>query len=352
MGSSIIIIQTSVLEMIHFVLLLLANFVSFSQGHAYNASTGEIMMTTRDLSEEKETVHIGVYNNIVGYLNWQEPWFTTYAANKCNTKCIFSLDPGAVKKADIVVFLASTFNRKHPPFPKKAKPDTVFVLHTMEQPLYAKMLSDEASLRKKFDLIATYNQDPTYPKTGVPSLPLTYFPLHIYKPEYLLTPPLSFSDKTGYGTGEERGVGIHATAVVLQAVHTVWCDMRNIYLVCSHSSTTLNHATFHCTALMGTEMFDLCVCVYTCVHLPIPSGVDVAVFISNCKKAGGQNRLKYVKEMMEHIPMHSYGGCLSNRKEKVGLHTCFTLMMYPWSGARFPMSLVTRTVVALLLKCI
>jgi glycoprotein 3-alpha-L-fucosyltransferase len=44
--------------------------------------------------------------------------------------------------------------------------------------------------------------------------------------------------------------------------------------------------------------------------------VDVAVFISNCKKAGGQNRLKYVKEMMEYIPMHSYGGCLGNRKEQ------------------------------------
>ena len=44
--------------------------------------------------------------------------------------------------------------------------------------------------------------------------------------------------------------------------------------------------------------------------------MDVAVFISNCKNAGGQNRLKYVKEMMEYIPMHSYGGCLGNRKEQ------------------------------------
>lgn len=196
-------------------------------------------------SDNKETIQIGVYNNIIGYLNWQEPWFTTYAATKCNTKCLFSLDPSAVNKADIVVFLASTFQRRRPLFPKKAKKTTVFVLHTMEQPLYATMLTQAGMLRKNFDLIATYNQDPTYPNTGVPSLPLTYFPLHVYDPEYLLTPPLPFSEKTGYGTG-----------------------------------------------------------------------VDVAVFISNCKKAGGANRLKYVKEMMEYIPMHSYGGCLGNRKEK------------------------------------
>ena len=176
----------------------------------------------RALSTQKETVRIGVYNNIIGYLNWQEPWFTTYAAQKCSTNCVFSLDASAVENADVVVFLASTFKRKHPPFPKRAKPTTVFVLHTMEQPLYVPMLNDVGMLRKNFDLIATYNQvrclylfclvtivtytavfsqDPTYPNTGVPSLPLTYFPLHIYEPEYLLTPPLPFSEKDGYGTG-------------------------------------------------------------------------------------------------------------------------------------------------------
>lgn len=195
--------MTAVIVMRHFILLVLARFVSITQGQNFNATTGgsDVEDDRRALQNGKATVQIGVYNNINGYLNWQEPWFTTYAASKCNTHCIFSLSPAAVKKADIVVFLASTFNRQHPPFPKKAKPSTVFVLHTMEQPLYAKMLSNEAMLRKNFDLIATYNQDPTYPNTGVPSLPLTYFPLHIYEPEYLLTPPLPFSEKTGYGTG-------------------------------------------------------------------------------------------------------------------------------------------------------
>jgi hypothetical protein len=190
-----------------FLLLSLAQLLPHTLGQEHNATIinsnteEEEQISQRALASGKETVKIGVYNNINGYLNWQEPWFTTYAATKCNTNCIFSLNPSAVATADIVVFLASTFNRKFPPFPKKAKPTTVFALHTMEQPMYAKMLTQESMLRKKFDLIATYNQDPTYPNTGVPSLPLTYFPLHIYEPEYLLNPPLPFDQKTGYNTG-------------------------------------------------------------------------------------------------------------------------------------------------------
>ncbi|CAE7500162.1 fut11 [Symbiodinium microadriaticum] len=46
------------------------------------------------------------------------------------------------------------------------------------------------------------------------------------------------------------------------------------------------------------------------------AGVDVVVFISNCKKSGGAQRLRFIKELMSYIPVHSYGGCLNNRKEK------------------------------------
>ena len=147
--------------MLLFFLLVLVGTLSNAQRNEFDNTKGNVVAVDKErraLSGDKETVQIGVYNNIIGYLNWQEPWFTTYAASKCRTNCIFSLDPSAVQKADIVVFLASTFNRKHPPFPKKAKPHTTFVLHTMEQPLYAKMLQDEKMLRKNFDLIATYNQ--------------------------------------------------------------------------------------------------------------------------------------------------------------------------------------------------
>jgi hypothetical protein len=67
------------------------------------------------------------------------------------------------------------------------------------------------------------------------------------------------------------------------------------------------------------------------------SGVHVVTFISNCKKSGGANRLKFIQELMSYIPVspplppsfsfeidlplfvgqiHSYGGCLNNRKEQ------------------------------------
>ena len=33
------------------------------------------------------------------------------------------------------------------------------------------------------------------------------------------------------------------------------------------------------------------------------TGVNVVTFISNCKKAGGANRLKFIKELMNYIPV-------------------------------------------------
>lgn len=45
------------------------------------------------------------------------------------------------------------------------------------------------------------------------------------------------------------------------------------------------------------------------------TGVTVSLFTSNCKLAGANERLKYIQELMQYIDIHSYGGCLNNRKE-------------------------------------
>ena len=45
------------------------------------------------------------------------------------------------------------------------------------------------------------------------------------------------------------------------------------------------------------------------------TGVIAVVFMSNCKKAGADERTKYVQDLMEYLPVHSYGGCLKNRDE-------------------------------------
>ena len=45
------------------------------------------------------------------------------------------------------------------------------------------------------------------------------------------------------------------------------------------------------------------------------TGVSTVIFISNCKAAGAAQRLKYVQELMNLLPIHSYGSCLNNREE-------------------------------------
>jgi hypothetical protein len=45
------------------------------------------------------------------------------------------------------------------------------------------------------------------------------------------------------------------------------------------------------------------------------TGVSVVAFISNCKAAGANERVAFLEELMKYIPVHSYGGCLNNRKE-------------------------------------
>lgn len=101
--------------------------------------------------------------------------------------------------------------------------------------MYVPMLNDYQFLKQHFDLLATYSQETTYPNSGVPNIPLTYYPLHVYEPSAVQTPPKTFAEKNGYGTG-----------------------------------------------------------------------VNVVTFISNCKKAGGANRLKFIKDLMALIPVCIY----------------------------------------------
>jgi len=49
------------------------------------------------------------------------------------------------------------------------------------------------------------------------------------------------------------------------------------------------------------------------------TGVTVAVLISNCKKAGAEERTAFLQELMKYVNIHSYGGCLKNREEPVVL---------------------------------
>jgi len=52
-------------------------------------------------------------------------------------------------------------------------------------------------------------------------------------------------------------------------------------------------------------------------HLPLShkNGL-VAIFISNCKNGGASKRTEYVRELMNHIQVDSYGGCLRNYNEE------------------------------------
>ncbi|CAM9981657.1 unnamed protein product, partial [Hapterophycus canaliculatus] len=43
----------------------------------------------------------------------------------------------------------------------------------------------------------------------------------------------------------------------------------------------------------------------------------IAAFVSNCKAAGATDRIKYMKELMKHATVHSFGYCLHNREEPI-----------------------------------
>lgn len=149
----------------------------------------------------KKVVTIVVYDKIKGYLNWLQDWFRQAALDNCNTKCILKeYDESTIKSANIVLFHAPTRDQSHPSFPAGAPQNAIYALLSMEQPKYARVLSDFEAL-KKFNVLLTYSLKSNYPGTNIPNLPITYFPLHILSPQVVLQPARPFIQKAGYNTG-------------------------------------------------------------------------------------------------------------------------------------------------------
>lgn len=193
----------------------------------------------------KEVVRIFVYDPVRGFLNWPQPWFRSAVRSQCSTACHLIDDRKHIKEADVVLFHAPTHGKGGPiPDRKVFGSNVVYAFLSMEQPKYAKILANPGYLTKNFDLMITYSRRTQYPGTIIPNMPITYWPLNVVAPEYILQPRKPSSEKTGYDTG-----------------------------------------------------------------------VTIAAFVSNCKAAGAEVRAKYLRDLMELIPVHSYGGCLKNRDE-------------------------------------
>lgn len=126
--------------------------------------------------------------------------------------------------------------------------NALYAMVSMEQPKYAKYLSNLAYLQSSFDLMMTYSLNSTYPGTTLPNLPITYFPLNIVSTSAVMQPERPFAEKTGYDTGIE---------------HIICC---------------------------WGVLFDFRY-----------AGVPVVLFTSNCDRAGATERYKYLEELMRHV---------------------------------------------------
>ena len=149
---------------------------------------------------KKAVVTLVVYDKIRGYLNWLQDWFRDAASTKCSTKCVLSEDRSLLASADMVIFHAPTHGQMNPALPNNRPPHALYMLLSMEQPKYARYLSDTKYLEQNFDLLATYSLSEMYPGTKVRNMPITYYPLNILSPNAVMQPARPFADKTGYGT--------------------------------------------------------------------------------------------------------------------------------------------------------
>lgn len=76
---------------------------------------------------------------------------------------------------------------------------------------------------------------------------------------------------------------------------------------------------------------------YNAPVVPWDKKKDAAVvFISNCKNAGAETRLRYIEKLMNHMEIHSYGRCLKNKdepprgKRSLNENKRFVLSQYKW----------------------
>ncbi len=156
---------------------------------------------TSATSGAKPVIRVVVYDKIRGYLNWHNQWFKDAAAEKCSTTCIFSESLDDISSADVVLFHAPTHGQSSPHKPRDRIPQSIYALISLEQPKYAKILSNKKELQT-FDLLLTYSLQPNYPGTSIPNIPLSYYPLNILSPHAVQQPSRTFKEKDGYGTGE------------------------------------------------------------------------------------------------------------------------------------------------------
>lgn len=164
------------------LLLAVALFMAGASGDAFNST--------------KAVVRLLVYDKTKGYLNWFMEWFVKAARDRCSVTCLLTEDRATMNTADMLIFHAPT----HLNTPPNSR-NVIFTMLSMEQPRYARFLSDTAYLQRHFGLIATYSHAAIYPGTSIPNLPLTYFPLNILTPQAVLQPPRPFAQKTGYDSG-------------------------------------------------------------------------------------------------------------------------------------------------------
>ena len=164
----------------------------------------------KDLSAapQKEVVKIVAYDPIRGYLNWMQPWFREAARTQCSTECIISEDTRHLKESDVVLFHAPTHGKSEGGGKGKPIPDrkivashATYAFLSMEQPKYVPVMMQMEYLKTNFDLMITYSSSTKYPESGIPNMPITYYPLNVVSPEAVLRPPKPIAEKTGYGTG-------------------------------------------------------------------------------------------------------------------------------------------------------
>lgn len=181
--------------MYHTLLILIILVILRSCESSYNFDNNTMS------SAKKRVVRILVYDRISGFLNWFQDWFKDATSNRCRTKCILSDDKNQLNSADVVLFHAPTHGKDGVRLPSQKPQNSIYVMLSMEQPMYAKVLNDKNYLQLHFDLIATYSMQQTYPGTNIPNLPITYYPLNILAVEAVMQSPRPFAKKTGYGTG-------------------------------------------------------------------------------------------------------------------------------------------------------
>lgn len=138
-----------------------------------------------------------LFDNIKGYLNWNQKWFVKAVLHKCKQPCTITDDKKQGSDANVIIFHAPTHKKIMTP-PRGTKRNSLKILVSLEQGEYAPLLMDHSYLKSNFDATMTYSMNKSYASTGIDNVPLTYFPLELFSPQDILKPEVSFRQKTGF----------------------------------------------------------------------------------------------------------------------------------------------------------